>query len=83
MKIRSKKYTDMLRRTLFVIAILTGTVSLPSLVWGQTNRHAGGKNDGYTRGCVPPVIQSVRGLKTEGVSRTEICIYLCRLRGPM
>lgn len=66
MKIRSKKYTDMLRRTLFVIAILTGTVSLPSLVWGQTNRHAGGKNDGYTRGCVPPVIQSVRGLKNGG-----------------
>lgn len=66
MKIRSKKYTDMLRRTLFVIAILTGTASLPSLVWGQTNRHAGGKNDGYTRGCVPPVIQSVRGLKNGG-----------------
>jgi len=40
--------------------------SLPSLVWGQTNRHAGGKNDGYTRGCVPPVIQSVRGLKNGG-----------------
>lgn len=53
-------------RALFVFAILTGTLSSPSFVFGQTNRHAGGKNDGYTRGCVPPVIQSVKGLKNGG-----------------
>lgn len=66
MKIRSKKYMDKIRRSLFVMVVLTGTVSLPSLVLGQTNRHAGGKNDGYTRGCVPPVVQSVKGLKNGG-----------------
>ncbi len=66
MKIRSKKYMDKIGHSLFVITILTGTLFLPLLVSGQTNRHAGGKNDGYTRGCVPPVIQSVKGLKNGG-----------------
>lgn len=30
------------------------------------SRHKGGKNDGYTKGCVPPRIQSVKPLKNGG-----------------
>lgn len=44
--------------------IVASSVVFP--LWGQTNRYSGGKNDGYTKGCVPPVIRSVIPMKNGG-----------------
>lgn len=68
MKVRSKTYTENRIFRLLPLIIMGGVMLFcSSSVWGQSGvRHYGGKNDGYTKGCVPPVIQSVKKLKNGG-----------------
>lgn len=60
----SKQLHKMIGYPAIILCLIVAS-SVISPLWGQ-DRYRGGKNDGYTKGCVPPVVRNVIPMKNGG-----------------